>query len=297
MQENTRLGHIAAIFTIAVWATTFISTKVLLLSFQPVEILIIRFVMGFLALYLVAPQRLRGLSFAQEKYFIAAGLTGVCLYFLFENIALTYTSASNAAVIVSCSPFTTAILSQVFNRTENGLRPQFFLGFILAIIGISLIIFNGAEFHLNPTGDLLAVGAGVVWSCYALLTRKISSFGYPVIPATRHIFFYGILFMLPAWFYFDCRLDLTRLADTVNLGNMLFLGLGASAACFATWNYSVSRLGPVKTSIYIYMIPVLAVITAAIILDEKITALSALGTALTLAGLVLSEWGLKDKTA
>ncbi len=67
------------------------------------------------------------------------------------------------------------------------------------------------------------------------------------------------------------------------------MGLGASALCFVTWNYAVKVLGPVKTSIYIYMIPVITVVTSVIVLHEKITWLAAVGTVLTLAGLFLSE--------
>lgn len=55
---TTTLGHIAALFTVIVWGTTFISTKILLLDFTPLEILFFRFILGFLVLCLVKPQRL-----------------------------------------------------------------------------------------------------------------------------------------------------------------------------------------------------------------------------------------------
>ena len=69
----------------------------------------------------------------------------------------------------------------------------------MAMTGVALISFNGSRMELNPMGDLLAVLAAFVWVCYSILTRKISSFGYPVILTTRRTFFYGILFMVPAW--------------------------------------------------------------------------------------------------
>ena len=49
------LGHLTAMFTVILWGTTFISTKVLLTGFQPVEILFIRFVLGLAALTAVCP--------------------------------------------------------------------------------------------------------------------------------------------------------------------------------------------------------------------------------------------------
>ena len=95
--------------------------------------------------------------------------------------------------------------------------------------------------------------------------------------------------MLPTLFFFDFHLELSRFATPLNLANIFYLGLGASALCFVTWNYAVKLLGTVKTSVYIYIVPVITVVTSAIILHEKITPLSALGTALTIAGLFLSE--------
>ena len=105
--NKTIHGHIAAFLTILIWGTTFISTKVLLISFEPVEILFIRFMIGYFALWCVCPRRLKVRRSKQEWYFAAAGLCGVTLYYLFENIALTYTLASNVGVIISIAPFFT----------------------------------------------------------------------------------------------------------------------------------------------------------------------------------------------
>ena len=195
----------------------------------------------------------------QELAFAAAGLCGVCLYYLLENIALTYTMASNVGVIISVAPFFTALLSHLFLHQDEKLRPGFFLGFAVAMAGIILISFNGSSLQFGPTGDLLALLAAFLWACYSILTKKISSYGYPTILTTRRTFFYGILFMVPALFFFDFQWDLTRFANPVYLLNILFLGLGASA----------------------------------LILHEPFTWMTGAGMFLTLAGLLLSEYKTK----
>lgn len=206
MEQNKATGHLSALLTILIWGTTFISTKVLLVDFQPVEILFFRFVMGLLALLIVYPHRMKGTTRKQELTFVVAGLCGVCLYYLLENIALTYTMASNVGVIISVAPFFTAILSHLFLKQDEKLRANFFIGFVVAMAGIALISFNGSTLQLNPVGDLLALLAAFLWACYSILTRKISSFGYNTILTTRRVFFYGILFMIPALFLFDFKL-------------------------------------------------------------------------------------------
>ena len=213
MGNRKSAGHLAALFTIIIWGTTFISTKVLLADFKPVEILFFRFVIGFAALLLVCPHRMK---------------LGDC------------------------------------------------------------------RLELNPTGDILAVLAAFVWACYSILTRKISSFGYPVILTTRRTFFYGILFMVPALFFFDFEIGLERFADMAHLLNILYLGWGASALCFVTWNFAVKALGAVKTSVYIYMVPVITVVTSVLVLKEPVTWVSLVGTVMAVAGLFLSEYSGKE---
>lgn len=288
MENKSTAGHLSALLTIVIWGTTFISTKILLVDFKPVEILFFRFVMGLLALLAVYPHRLKKTTFRQEITFAAAGLCGICLYYLLENIALTFTLASNVGVIISVAPFFTAILSHIALKEEKP-HAKFFIGFAVAMAGIFLISFNGSKMQLNPVGDFLALLAAVIWACYSVLTKKISGYGYNTILTTRRIFFYGILFMIPSLLLFDFKLELTRFANAVYLFNIIYLGLGASALCFVTWNFAVKVLGAVKTSVYIYMVPVITVVTSVLILHEKITVLSGIGSLLTLAGLFLSE--------
>ncbi len=288
-RERTITGHLFAFITIFIWGTTFISTKVLLQSFSPIEILFLRFTIGFGLLLAAYPHRLKVKEKKQELYFAAAGLCGVTLYYLLENIALTYTLASNVGVITSIAPFFTAIFAHIFLDREK-LRVQFFMGFVAAMIGIFLISFNGNQnLELNPLGDILAVLAAIVWAGFSVLSKKISSFHYNTIQSTRRIFFYGLLFMIPALFIFGFKPDTAQLIRPVNLLNILFLGFGASALCFVTWNCAVKILGAVKTSVYIYMVPVITVATSMLVLRETITGISVFGIALTLVGLFISE--------
>lgn len=125
MSENKSMaGHLLALITILIWGTTFISTKVLLKHFAPIEILFFRFVIGFLALLFLYPHRLKLTELKQEWIFASAGLCGVTLYYLLENIALTYSRASNVGVIISVAPFFTAFFAHCFLDGEK-LKPNF----------------------------------------------------------------------------------------------------------------------------------------------------------------------------
>ncbi len=275
--------------TMMIWGMTFVFTKVLLRSFSPVEILVFRFMIGLFALFLLNPRPLKLRSRSHEWYFAGIGLTGITLYFLLENIALTYTYASNVGVITSLTPFFVAICSHFILKDEK-LTLRFLVGFLVAMVGILMIHINGTHaLKLNPRGDILAILAGVVWGLYSVLVRILSRYHYNTLLVTRRGFTYGLLFMIPAIFLTDFKWDLARLAQPQNLLNLLFLGLGASALCFVSWNWAIKVLGVIRSSVYIYLGPVVAVIASALILSERITPLAILGTILTLAGLLISE--------
>jgi drug/metabolite transporter (DMT)-like permease len=101
--------------------------------------------------------------------------------------------------------------------------------------------------------------------------------------------------MVPVLAILPFRLGFYRFADTKNLLNILFLGLGASALCFATWNFAVKDLGSVKTSVYIYAVPVITVISSMLLLNERVSFQSAWGIVLTLSGLMVSKSKARSK--
>jgi len=282
-------AHLLAFITIFIWGTTYISTKMLLFEFTPTEILFFRFIIAYLVLLALRPDRIPFRSPKEELLFACAGFCGVALYFTLQNTSLVYTLASNAGVLISVAPFFTAIFS-CFLLKEEPPRKNFFIGFAFSIVGIFLISFNGNFIlKLNPLGDVLAISCAAAWAIYSVLMKKISILDYPVILCTRKIFFYGIILMAPMLPFFGFHWNLSRFTYLPNVFHLLFLGLGASALCFVTWNYAVGVLGAVRTSVYIYFNPIVTVVTSAIILHERITAVAVLGTALILAGLYLSE--------
>ena len=188
-------GHALAMFTELVWGTTFVSTKVLLRAFTPLEIMIARFALGFLALLIAGKGLMKAQKKSHEALFALAGLTGVTLYFLMENIALTYISASLVGVIVAAAPLFTALVAAVVLREK--LSRWFFLGFVCAMAGVAMASLAGvSELNLDPRGVLLGVGAAFVWGVYSVIVRKLGAAGYRTVPLTCRIFGYGLLFLL-----------------------------------------------------------------------------------------------------
>lgn len=223
-----------------------------------------------------------------ELLLAAAGLTGGSLYFLTENIALEYAPASNVSLIVCTAPVWTALLLSLVYRSERMTRRQT-AGCALAFVGVVLVVLNGRfVLHLSPRGDLLALSAALLWMLYSLVIKRLGD-RLPVAYVTRKVFFYGIVTILPwfAWEPFD--LPAATLRHPAVWGNLLFLGVVASLLCYVLWNAAMTRLGAVRTTNYIYLNPLVTMLTAALVIDERITPAALCGAALILSGMWLAE--------
>jgi len=278
--------------TIVIWGVTFVNTKVLLESFNSFEILFVRYVAAYAALWAVAPRRFRLAGGREELTFALMGLTGVAAYQFLENCAIEYTNASNVAILVSTCPMGTAILSALILK-EHALTRRFCLGFVLAIAGVALVCLGGIRaFRFSPLGDFLALGAMACWSVYSVLITRINGKRYEPILTIRRTFFWALVFMLPFLpfsFDFTPSVNAARFADGWNLLHLGFLGLLASALAFVCWHRVCKALGTVRATCGLYFIPVVTAVVAAVFLGEAMTPITALGAALTILGVILGR--------
>lgn len=301
--ERTRFFyHLLALAVVAVWGVTFVCTKVLIQAgLQPAEIFAIRFLLAYVGIWIVSlgkaqTRRLWSRSWKDELIFVFLGITGGSFYFLTENTALAYTQATNAAFLVSSTPVLTALLTLLVKRFGKSrfveglekirLSPTFILGTLLALTGMALVVFDGSHFEFSLRGDLLAIGAALCWATYSLFMGQMTEEYGPML-ATRKVFFYGLLTIIPFLLGQDGFDPALLLQPKVGL-NLLFLGLVASLACFVVWNLVMARLGNVTCTNYVYLNPVFTLITAMIFLGERMTPLAAIGSAAILLGVILA---------
>ena len=289
MEKSRKLGHVCAFFVVVVWGLTFIFTKILLEDFSPVEIIVIRFVIALITLTVIRPRFVKRQSRKQEMYYAAAGLTGVALYYLLENIALSYTLSSNVGIIIATVPFFTGLLSMLVYHDKDAARWRFFIGCFIAFYGIVLISLNGAKLKLNPLGDGLTLLAALCWASYNLILKKIESFGYENVQDTKRIFAWGVVFTIPMGMLMGFSPSLEALLKPGNIALFLFLGIGACGLCYLMWNIAVYTLGPVRTNIYLFLEPVITLLASLMILREPVTGMELAGIALILTGLAISR--------
>lgn len=303
MKSENFLYHVVAFVTVAIWGSTFVFTKLLLLNgLSPAQIFTLRFLIayvllsGYELLFLRRHHRWLADSWRDELLMLLLGVTGGSLYFLTENEALNYTATTNVSLIVCSCPLVAALLIGLFYRSQR-MRPLQIAGTLMAACGVAMVVLNGHfVLHLSPVGDALALTANVCWAVYSLLMIPANK-RYSAVFVTRKVFFYGLLTMIP---YYVLRpaelplalggeLDLAVLLRPQVVGNLLFLGVVASCICFLVWTWVMDKLGALIATNYVYVNPLSTIVVASLVLNEQITAFFLLGALLILAGMALAD--------
>ena len=277
-----------AIFTVVVWGTTFVSTKVLInYGLSPAEILLYRFTLAYVCIWFISPRKLFARSLKEELIFVAAGLSGGSLYFLTENTALGITLASNVSLIISTAPILTAFLSLLVFHKER-LTSQLIYGSLIALTGVAFVVFNGSFIlKINPLGDLLTLTAALMWAFYGIILRYLNN--YPTLFVTRKVFFYGVVTLLPFFIFHPIKFDSEVLLKPVVLANLFFLGVVASMLCYILWTVTIKKLGMLRTTNYIYVIPMVTLLASSLVIHEHITLIALTGSVLILLGVYMAE--------
>lgn len=280
--------HLIAVLTVCIWGSTFIATKTLInQGLTPVEIFTYRFSLAYLCLLAFCHQKLMANTWRDEGLFLLAGLTGGSLYFISENSALEITMASNVSLIVCTTPVLTVLLSSFFFKEK--LRKGFIAGSLVALSGVTLVVFNGSVFlKLNPLGDCLTLLAALSWAFYSLVLRQMGN-KYSTLFITRKVFFYGLITMILYLPFAPSSFHLERLCYPLVYGNLLFLGIVASMLCYLSWNACVRIIGASRASNYLYINPLVAVWASHLFLSEPITPTALLGAGLIIGGVYIVE--------
>ena len=302
MSSNKFAYHLLALAVVAVWGVTFVCTKTLISAgMDPAGIFAIRFALAYVGIWLLClakkETRLMSDSWKDEVMFLFLGITGGSFYFLTENTALAYAQASNVAFLVCVAPVFTAIFTLIGRKFIKGrfadgledvkVRFPLLAGTLLALAGMAMVLFDGSKFELSLKGDLLSIGAALCWALYSMFMGQMTK-DYGALMATRKVFFYGLLTIIPFLSGSMGSFSPAVLSQPVVFLNLLFLGLVASLACFVAWNVAMSKLGNVTSTNYVYLNPVFTLITAAIILSERMTPVALIGSAAILAGVILA---------
>lgn len=283
-EKSRLLPLLLAGFCILVWGLSFAVTRGAVRQIPPLTLACLRFFLAGILLWVVTRPQAVALRPGDGKWVWALALSGVTLYFTFENIGLKLTTASHGSLIIATIPLGTELV--LAWRQRRWPHAATWLGTLCALGGVGLLVGRdrGAA---SALGDLLMFGAVGCWIAYTFLVQRLSG-RYPNLLLTAWIMLAGAVSLLPMaavelWFHPWPR------PDAVAWAQVLFLGIVCSAVGYDFWNRAVPVLGPSAINTLIYFIPLVGVAGGIVLLDEPLTSNLFVGGALICCGVVLAR--------
>ena len=289
------LAVAALLVTVSIWGTTFVITKVALRDVPPFTLTLLRFLLACLILLPLAwlEHRRAGGPLAWGPL-VLAGLVGGFLYFALQNIGLVYTTASKASLILASIPALVSLLSALLLRERVGLRR--WAGVVASVVGVAIVVLadRTATWHGGgPIGDFLILATAISWAVYTVLAKGLERRATPAVFSAATVGF-GALFLLPGAGY---EL-LTRPPAAPTLAGWLsiaYLGLIASTLPFLLWNYALTQIDASEAAVYTNLVPLVAVVSAVLLLQEAVVPAQLLGGLLIVIGVWAAGKGERAK--
>lgn len=278
--------HLAAVVAaMMIWSTSFVATKLAYSSFKPLTLGAARFIIAAILLLAVAwYMKLLKLPPWRDLGMMAlSGLLGITLYFSMENIGVSWTSASNAALIMSSYPAITMFMERIFYGIRVSGRK--WVGIVLAMVGVAFISgSNAGAGDRELLGNLILSGTGVVWAFYNFTTRSVVN-RYPAVTVSLYQTLTGAIAFIPIALLEG---QTWEMPSTGSIAIVLYLGTFCSVAAFMFFNYGLRKLTAGAAVSLTNLVPVFGVLFSVIILGEKVGLLQLLGGAVVIFGVYLS---------
>lgn len=291
MTDRARLIALAKVtFAVVVWGASFIATKVALRDVQPITIVWLRFAMGVIILGVAVA--LRGqfalIPVRELGYFAALGFLGVTFHQWLQSNGLVTAQATTTAWIVATTPIFIALLAWLVLKERLGWRRVTGIG--LAAVGVLLVVSRGdwralAAGNIGTPGDFLILLSAPNWAIFSVLSRR----GLNAHPAARMMFYVmgiGWLFISVLFFAESGLAEVGQLTPDGWLG-VGFLGIACSGLAYIFWYDALQIVPASQVGVFLYLEPLVAVIVAAMILEESFGLVAMAGGAIIVLGVWL----------
>ncbi|ARU04584.1 EamA family transporter [Comamonas serinivorans] len=291
--------HLRLLGMVVLWGASWPAGRVVAQAMPPMAAAALRFLMAS-AVLLIWLHRTRGLGLLRAwdgrlwLGMTAAALTGVFGYALCFLMGLQHLPAGKAALIVTLNPVITLVAASWLFRER--INRTIGLGMAIAALGAVIVISHGQPWLLLQgavgRGELLIVGCVLCWVVYTLLGRWLLV-GVDALATTAVTATLGAALLTAASLVVEgpAGFGAALQSGAAAWQALLFLALGATAIAYAWYFDGVKALGAGAAAGYITLVPVVGVVSSALLLGEYIDAATIAGGVLAVAGTALMNRG------
>lgn len=273
------------VFVNVMWGLSFIASKhAMNAGFTPMMLALFRYIVASACLVpitLITEKRLR-LRRQDIIPMLLSGLTGINFYYFFEYHGIERTSTVNASLILAAIPILTMLAEAVVYRTR--LRPAQIVGSVISMVGVGVILFSGSnEGQASIVGDLLIMGASVVWVLYIFISRRLRG-QYTSLGMNSWQALTALVTLLPLAVTEECNL---AAIPWDGWAAMAVLAVICSAWCYYLYGNALYEMSPLASAIFINLIPLTTMVGGVVLLGEKLTWLTVVGGAMVIGSIFL----------
>ncbi|MFQ5583316.1 MAG: DMT family transporter [Calditrichia bacterium] len=277
------------VFMSILFGLTFIATKYALQGLGVFQVVFARYVLAFLVLTIILRKKRKFfyISPGDFKYFLALTMVEPVGYFVLETFGVQFTSPSNVSLIIATIPVFAVIFAAIVIKERPTILT--FGGIALSILGVYFIVSTQEASALAPRpflGNILTLGAAVAAGLYNTLARQLTQRYSPLTVTYYQTMVATVVFFPGAIIEYFIRGEIHF--DWLIIGNVLYLALGGSILAYLLLNYSLSRLGVARVSIFSNFIPVVTIVTSYFLFGEMLQPLQLLGAGLVITGIYLT---------
>ncbi len=270
------------------WSSAYAAIAYALTSFSPGEVALARLAIGSLCFALLLVIKRVPLPARRDWLPLAAlGVVGLTVYHLCLNYAETRIASGTAAILIALVPAATAAVSALW--LGERLPPRMLIGLGVALAGVVMVVLaSGKAVKFEPMAALVLVS--VLASAVYFVAQKPLFARSSMLAVTAFTFFAGTLGALP----FGWHLPLTlATAPGSHIVALLYLGIAPTFIGYLAWNAALRRASASQVSTFLYFSPPIAVLIGWLWLGEKLGAMTLVGGAITVAGVVLANARLR----
>lgn len=286
--DSPLLPYAALTATVIFWGASFPATRVAVSLLHPQAVMFCRMVVACLIMLPFARQLTPlPLTISDLKLIIPMVLLQPCLYFLLESNALTLTTSSQAGVISASVPILVALGAWLFLKER--INAKIILGLLVSVLGVAVLTLAGGQEQAgdNPIlGNCLEFAAMACASGNMLLVKLLSR-RYNPWTLTGMQFLAGLIFFSPGIRYIVAEPGILLRMDLIT--PLLLLGVFASVGAFGLYNWSMSRVPASRASVFINMVPAVAVLMGWTLLGETLSPGQIAGALLVGFGIFISQ--------
>ncbi|TYS67169.1 DMT family transporter [Sutcliffiella horikoshii] len=290
---KTFTASLYATMAISFWGISFVSTKAVLYKLDPFTLLVMRFGIGalFLFLLLLLTREKFYISIKYVPHLIVLGILGVFVHQVLQATALLTIDASSAGWLISFSPIFTVLLSMIFLHEK--MTPSKVIGMILSVLGVLLITSarNGQPLSLTINlGFLLMILSTLNWAIYSILLKGLR-IPYPALVVTFYMSLVGFILTSP-FLVRNKGWESLKLLSLSEWAHLVFLGIFVSGIAYWYWGKAHEVMAASKVSMFLYLEPLSTLIAAIVILHEKILVHGVLGGIIIIFGVIIvnGQW-------